>query len=98
MPRAIAWEETDQCGHSLVESKMPQKIQLKVKVIPRAKKQELITLPDGSLRVKLRSVPEKGKANKELIKLIASHYNVSRSSVIIIKGEFAREKVVSIVS
>jgi uncharacterized protein (TIGR00251 family) len=77
---------------------MPQKIQIKVKVIPRAKKQEFITLPDGSLRIKLRSVPEKGKANKELIELIAGHYGVSRSSVSIIKGEFAREKIVSIES
>lgn len=75
---------------------MPQKIQIKIKVIPRAKKQELITLPDGSLRIKLRSVPEKGKANKELIELIAGHYGVSKSSVTIIKGEFAREKIVSI--
>ncbi|HEX7319216.1 MAG TPA: DUF167 domain-containing protein [bacterium] len=77
---------------------MPQKIQIKIKVIPRSKKQELIVMPDGSLRVKLRSVPEKGKANKELIELIASHYDVSRSSVAIIKGEFAREKIVSIES
>lgn len=75
---------------------MPQKIQIKVKVIPRAKKQELITLPDGSLRVKLRSVPEKGRANRELIELIADHYHVSRSSVSIIRGEFTREKIVVI--
>ena len=71
-------------------------IHVKVKVIPRSKKQELVELPDGLLRVKLRSVPEKGKANKELIELVANHYRVSKSSVTIIKGEFAREKIVVI--
>jgi uncharacterized protein (TIGR00251 family) len=96
MPRVTVWEETDKRGLLQIEKSMPHKIQVRIKAIPRSKKQELIILPDGSLRVKLRSVPEKGKANRELIELVAGYYRVNKSSVTIIKGEFAREKIIII--
>jgi len=71
-------------------------VRIKVKVIPRAKKQDIIVLPDGSLKVKLISPPEKGKANKELIKSIAEYYRIRKSAVRIINGEQSREKILEI--
>lgn len=39
-----------------------------IKVIPRAKKTEYIGLmDDGSLKIRLRAIPEDDKANKELL-------------------------------
>lgn len=41
---------------------------LSIKVIPRARKTEYIgIMDDGSLKIRLRAVPEDGKANSELI-------------------------------
>ncbi len=41
---------------------------LSIKVIPRAKKTEYIgQMDDGALKIRLRAVPEDGKANIELL-------------------------------
>lgn len=44
----------------------------------------------------LRSKPEKGKANKELIERLASYFVVSKGKVQIISGLTSRNKVVEI--
>lgn len=41
---------------------------VKIKVIPRSKKTEFVgKMDDGSLKIKIKSVPEHGKANQELL-------------------------------
>ncbi|MEM8779084.1 MAG: DUF167 domain-containing protein [Cyanobacteria bacterium P01_G01_bin.49] len=67
-----------------------------VKAKPNAKKQQLIRESDGSLTAYLKSSPVEGKANKELIKLLAKSFDVSRSKVIIKSGLSSRIKVVEI--
>jgi uncharacterized protein len=44
----------------------------------------------------LKASPEKNKANLELIKLIAKHFKVSSSQIMIVRGLTSREKVVEI--
>jgi uncharacterized protein YggU (UPF0235/DUF167 family) len=46
--------------------------------------------------VGLAAPPEKGRANEELIELLAGAARVSRSSVNIMRGSAAREKLVAI--
>ena len=46
------------------------------------------------LKARVRAVPEKGKANKALEKLIASWLQVPSSSVLVISGDTARLKSV----
>ncbi len=42
-----------------------------VKVIPRAKKTEFVgMLDDGCYKIRLKAVPEDGKANEELLKFL----------------------------
>jgi uncharacterized protein (TIGR00251 family) len=48
------------------------------------------------LKVRVRTVPESGKANAALIDLIAKALDVSRSSVALVSGEKARLKIVAI--
>jgi uncharacterized protein len=44
---------------------------LSVKVIPRAKKTEFVGyMEDGTLKIRLRAVPEDGKANMELLRFL----------------------------
>jgi len=51
--------------------------------------------PTGPV-VALNSAPEKGRANRELIELIAEVLGVPSASVSIIKGQGARQKVVRV--
>lgn len=44
------------------------------------------------LKVNLTSVPEKGKANQELIKYLSKYFHISKSSFTLISGETDRYK------
>ena len=49
----------------------PDKNTFTIKVIPRAKKTEFVgTFDDGSYKIRLRAVPEDGKANEELLRYL----------------------------
>ncbi len=71
-------------------------MQIKLKVVPKSSMNLVETEMDGSLRVKLTSPPEKGKANKQLIEILAKHYNVKKSDIKILKGETSKTKIVEI--
>lgn len=49
-----------------------------------------------SLRAYVRAVPEKGKANKALIKLLGSQTGLARSAMTVIAGAHSRTKVILI--
>ncbi|MBC7129166.1 MAG: DUF167 domain-containing protein [Thermoplasmatales archaeon] len=68
---------------------------VKIKVIPNAGKNEVIK--EGEiLKVKVSSPPSKGKANKEVIELLANFFEVKKNCIRIIKGEKSREKIIEI--
>lgn len=69
---------------------------IKIKVVPRAKKSEIIKLDKDYLKIKVLSPPIKNKANKEMIRLLADYYNVNKSAIKIIKGEHSRVKLVEV--
>jgi len=71
---------------------------VRVKVKPNAKTQSIQTEADGSLTVHLKSPPVDGKANAELIKLLADKFDVSKAQVQIKSGVSSRHKVVEILS
>ncbi len=69
---------------------------INVKVIPKSSRAEVVGLEGQSLKVKLTAAPEGGKANKQLIEVLAKHFNVSKRAVTILKGETSRHKTVQI--
>lgn len=71
-------------------------MRITVKVIPRAKKRDIRKQPDGSYKIKVLSPPIDGKANKEVIDIIAREYGVKPSKVKIINGEKGRQKTIEI--
>lgn len=76
-------------------------VKINLKVIPQAKtsKVEQATLNDNgniSLKVRVTAPPENGKANEAVIKLLAEHFKVSKSSIDIVSGWTSRQKVVII--
>ena len=69
-------------------------MQVKVRVIPRAKLNKVEVQPDGSIRVHTTTAPADGKANDAVIKALARHFDVPKSQIKIIRGTAARDKVV----
>lgn len=71
-------------------------MKLQVKVKPNAKQQKIEEAEDGSLIISLKSPPIDGKANEELIKLLAKKYQVSKSQISIQSGLSSRHKLIEI--
>lgn len=69
---------------------------LRVKVKPNSQRQAVHTLEDGSLVVDLKSPPTDGKANAELIKLLAREFQVLRGQIQIKAGHSSRQKLIQI--
>ncbi|HLP92064.1 MAG TPA: DUF167 domain-containing protein [Nostocaceae cyanobacterium] len=67
-----------------------------VKVKPNARQQKIEEQSDGSLIVHLKSPPIDGKANEELIKLLAEKFAVSKSDIRIKSGISSRQKLIEI--
>jgi len=70
------------------------KIFLKVKL--KASQAKVAKIDETHYQVYVTQPPEKGKANKQIIKLLADYFGVSSSKIKIIVGEKRREKVVEI--
>lgn len=69
---------------------------LTVKVKPNSKQQSIEEQPDGSLTVHLKSPPVDGKANQELIVLLAKKLKVPKSAIAIKSGLSSKNKLVEI--
>jgi len=69
-------------------------IRVAIKVTPNAGRNEITGYKDEILQVKVAAAPEKGKANKALVDLLAEKLGVRKSSIVIIKGETSRKKVI----
>ena len=67
-----------------------------VKVKPNSKRQSIEEQPDGSLTVHLKSPPVDGKANEELIALLAERFKVSKSKISIKSGLASKNKLIEI--
>ena len=70
------------------------KIQVKVK--PNSKQQKIEKTKDGNFVVRLKSPPVDGKANQELIKLLANKFKVSKSQISIKSGLSCKNKLIEI--
>lgn len=71
-------------------------MQKQVKVKPNSKKQSIEESADGSLTVHLKSPPVDGKANKELIELLAKKFDVPKSNIRIKLGLSSKTKLIEI--
>ena len=69
---------------------------LDLKVVPSSGKSLCVLDKAGALKCYLKNPPEKGKANKELIKMLAKSLGVTHNEVEIIAGATSRKKRVKI--
>ena len=71
-------------------------MKISVKVKPKSKQQKIEQNSEGVWIIQLKYPPVDGKANKELITLIAKHFNVRKSQVTIKSGLANQNKIVEI--
>jgi uncharacterized protein (TIGR00251 family) len=69
---------------------------LKVKVKPNACTSELVKSADGEWFASLKAAPVDGKANLELIALVARHFGCPKADVTIKSGASGRMKWVQV--
>jgi uncharacterized protein (TIGR00251 family) len=69
---------------------------IQVKVTPRARESSLTQAADGTWVAKLKSPPVDGKANAELIALVAEQFGCRKAAVSIKAGASGRMKLVRI--
>ena len=67
-----------------------------VHTVPNSRANDVREISDNIIKVKVSAPPINGKANKELIKVLAKHYKIHKSEVLILKGIASDKKVVGI--
>jgi uncharacterized protein (TIGR00251 family) len=67
-----------------------------VRVHPRASKSGVAGEVDGVLKIRLAAPPVEGRANEELIRLLAELFDAPRRRIAILSGQTSKNKVVSV--
>ena len=73
-----------------------RKMLISIKVKTNAKKNGIKTICMNVLEVSTTATPEKGKANQCVIELLSKHFQVSKSSISIIRGANSHHKIIDI--
>lgn len=70
---------------------------IKVKITPKQPKNDFFSvLDDWTLKIRISAVPEKGKANKELINFLSSELWVSKNAIDIVSWASDQVKIIKI--
>lgn len=69
---------------------------VEIKVVPSSGRLEIKLDKNGELKCWLKSVPENGKANAELVKFLAKTLDITQERVSIISGQASRRKRINI--
>ena len=74
----------------------PKGVRLRLRVKPGASRSRLVAAHGGALKLEVNAPPEKGKANRELVKLLARELKLSRTDIEITAGTTSQDKTVLI--
>ncbi len=66
--------------------------EIAVRVTPKASRDRIV-VEDGAIRIYVTVVPEDGKANQAVAKLLAKALGVPKTALTLIRGATARDKV-----
>ena len=69
---------------------------LQIRVRPRAGRNTVEIGDGGQVTVRVTAAPERGRANRAVVALLAKELGVSKSSVTVVRGLTSRDKVVRI--
>ncbi len=71
-------------------------MRLSLRVQPRASRNEIVGWQDATLKLRVTAPPVDGAANAAIARLLARALGVSPSSISVVKGRQAREKIVEV--
>ena len=77
--------------HAVVEAGL-----IEIRVIPRARRDQVGEMRGGRLVVRTTAAPVDGAANVAVCKLVAAHLGVPRRRVEVVSGHHSRDKVLRI--
>jgi len=69
---------------------------LEFKIVTQSGRMSIVLDKSGVLKCFIKAAPEKGKANEEVIELIAKSLKIAKGSVEIVAGWTSRKKVIKI--
>ena len=69
---------------------------IQVKVKPNARVSTLCEMPDGTWLAQIKSPPVDGRANEELLALVARHFALPKSRIAVKSGASGRVKLLHI--
>ncbi len=67
---------------------------LRITVLPRSSVSKVVGFEGDTLKVKIKSAPVDGLANRDLIGLLSKHLKVPKGRIEIISGHTSRKKVI----
>lgn len=81
--------------------KLPKQDYLRIKVVPKSSKNEIAEIftdeeGEQTIKIKIKAVPEKGKANAALIKFLSKETGISKSDITILNGHTSALKLIKI--
>lgn len=72
-------------------------MEVRIRVIPNARKTEFAGYREGELILRLNAPPVDGKANKAAVEFVSKYLGLPRSAVLLTGGERSRHKIFKIV-
>jgi uncharacterized protein (TIGR00251 family) len=72
-------------------------VTFQVKITPKSSRNSVAgAMEDGTLRLKIAAVPEKGKANAEICVFLGELFGVAKTNVEIVRGHTGSVKLVAV--
>ena len=69
---------------------------LSLKVVPGSSRDEIVGWLGDSLKVKVKALPEKGRANEAVVALLAERLGTDASSIAVVSGHSSPAKVLEV--
>jgi len=69
---------------------------LKLRIVPNARRSEVVGAHGDAIKVKVQAPPVDGKANEALCEFLAEQLQIPARSIEIVGGEKSRDKMVAI--
>jgi hypothetical protein len=71
-------------------------VTLTIKIVPRARKNQIAGIKGDALKIRLNAPPVEGKANEALVEFLAKTLGIARAQIEIVAGHTARRKIVRV--
>jgi uncharacterized protein len=71
-------------------------VRLRVRVAPGARRSDVVGRHGDAWKLRVRAAPERGRANDEIVELLADRLGLAKTEVRMVAGHTSRDKVVEL--